>query len=93
MCKCCSNLQFKERAPLIARDSEALNSTMMENERLLSDYDKMAQELHSEQAECQQAKKAIGLLKRDNERMQTHLDDLSRQVCYKSYQTIFFTSF
>lgn len=73
-------LQFKERAPLIARDSDALNSTMVENERLLSDYDKMAQELHSEQAEAQQAKKSIGLMKRDNDRMQTHIEDLSRQV-------------
>jgi hypothetical protein len=40
----------------------------------------MAQELHAEQAEAHQAKKTIGLMKRDNDRMQTQIEDLSRQV-------------
>lgn len=72
---------MKERAPIIARESEVLNTTVMENERLLMDYDKMAQELQNEQLDAQQAKKTIGLLKRDSERGQKLIEDMSRQVC------------
>ncbi|XP_059479259.1 nucleoprotein TPR-like isoform X2 [Neocloeon triangulifer] len=72
--------EIEEKVPLLSKEREVLNMTMMENERIVGDYDKLAQELEVVKEEALQARRNVGLIQREKQRMQNQIDDLSRQV-------------
>ncbi|XP_065348247.1 nucleoprotein TPR isoform X2 [Cloeon dipterum] len=72
--------EVEEKAPIISKDKEILNMTQAENERILGDYDKVAKELVLAKEETRQIRQNAGLYKRDNERKDVQIADLSKQV-------------
>jgi predicted nuclease with TOPRIM domain len=79
----------------LAEDRETLIHAQQENERLLMEHDAALRQCDEIKAEAQQERKRACRLERDNARLESMINDLSKQVwgLYKLQFTYYFICF